>query len=117
MTSTAHTAGAPPHVQPLKTYFAVFFALLALTAITVGVSYFDFGFANLTIAVLVAASKATLVALYFMHLRHDSRLNAVVFGSSILLLFLFFFFTFADVLTRGSIDPQQGGFVERKAAK
>lgn len=57
-----------------RTYLAVFAALLLLTAVTVLVSYVDLGLMNGVVALLIASAKASLVALFFMHLKGESRL-------------------------------------------
>lgn len=105
----AHSEGKghSHHVTPMPVYFAVFGALMVLTAITVWVSQFDFGAANTLVAMLVATIKASLVALIFMHLLYEERLNSVAFGFGLIFVALFFIFTLADVLTRGFIDPMQ----------
>jgi cytochrome c oxidase subunit 4 len=67
-------------------YLAVFSALLALTVVTVLVSYIDMGILNVAVALLIASVKASLVALFFMHLKGESRL---VWGFALVpLLFL-----------------------------
>jgi cytochrome c oxidase subunit 4 len=91
------------HVLPLKVYFGVAAALLAFTVITVVVAQFHFGEFNLLIAMVVAVIKATLVALYFMHLRYDNRIYAVVFVGSLMFLAVFITFTMLDTLRRGDI--------------
>lgn len=96
-----------PHVTPLPTYFAVFGTLLVLTAITYGVSYFNFGSANLIIALLVATVKATVVALWFMHLKNDERMNALLLTSAFVFLGIFIGLTAIDVLARGVADPME----------
>jgi len=68
-----------PHVLPLSTYFAVWGALVVLTVITVAASRFDFGAANTVIAMFIATVKATLVALFFMHLYHNMLCIYVTF--------------------------------------
>jgi caa(3)-type oxidase subunit IV len=98
--------GEGPHITPLPVYFAVFGALLVLTGVTVGIAQFDFGAANTLIAMIVAAVKATLVALFFMHLLHEERLNGLAFVFGLLFVALFFIFTLTDVYTRGYVDPQ-----------
>jgi cytochrome c oxidase subunit 4 len=90
----------------------VWAALTFLTAVTVWVSYFDFGAFNLVVAMTVAVIKASLVCLFFMHLKYDNKINAVVFLSSLVFLSIFFFLTFADMNTRGKVDPKQGTFVK-----
>jgi len=57
-----------------RIYFVVFGALLALTAVTVLVSYVDMGLLNVVVALGIASVKASLVALFFMHLKGESRL-------------------------------------------
>ena len=106
-----------PHILPLKVYFGVWAALLLGTFITVAVSYFDFGPANIIIALLVAMVKAGLVATFFMHLKYDDKLNATVFGGSLIFVFIFFFLTFGDTRTRGLVDRWQGTFVNAHAEK
>jgi cytochrome c oxidase subunit 4 len=57
-----------------RVYLAVFAGLLALTVVTVLVSYVDLGLMNVVVALLIASAKASLVALFFMHLKGESRL-------------------------------------------
>lgn len=57
-----------------RTGITVFIALLLLTAVTVLVSYVDLGLWNAVVAFLIASVKASLVALYFMHLKSEDRL-------------------------------------------
>ncbi|MDO8493888.1 MAG: cytochrome C oxidase subunit IV family protein [Deltaproteobacteria bacterium] len=86
-------------------YFAVWMALLALTGITVGVSYYNFGDWNIFVAMLVATIKAALVCLYFMHLKYDNKVNAVVFASGIFCLAVFIILTATDELFRRTEMP------------
>jgi len=86
------------HVADFRVLLAVFGALVVLTAITVGVSYFDFGALNLLVAVSVATVKAALVALYFMHLRYDSLFNAIIFTIGVAFLGLFLGLTMLDAV-------------------
>ncbi|MFN3604542.1 MAG: cytochrome C oxidase subunit IV family protein [Leptonema sp. (in: bacteria)] len=64
------------HISPTKTYIYVGIALLILTVITVVASYINFGslFINITIALVIATIKASLVLLYFMHLKYENKL-------------------------------------------
>src|SRR5881394_1786746 len=65
------------HIVTPKLLLAVYGALLVLTIITVGVADIDLGSMNLIVALAVAFVKASVVALYFMHLRWDSPFNAI----------------------------------------
>jgi cytochrome c oxidase subunit 4 len=74
--------------------------LVLLTAITVGVSYIDWGFLNVPIALFVASSKATLVLLFFMHVKYEGLVIKVSFISTMLVLAILISFTFWDVAFR-----------------
>lgn len=97
-----------PHVLPISVYLAVWAALVILTAVTVIVSRFDFGSANTLIALLVATIKGSLVALFFMHLYYDNKLNLIILVSSLLFVSIFFTPTLIDLATRGALDPLKG---------
>ncbi len=96
-----HDADHVPHVLDLKYYLGVFAALLVFTVITVAVSYVDLGAANLFVAMLVATCKALMVGAIFMHLAFDKKFNAIIFGLSVLFLFIFIAFTMFDTNYRG----------------
>lgn len=102
------------HVSPVRSYIAVLGALFVLTGLTYAVSYADLGPASLSVAMFVAVIKATLVAMYFMHLRYDDRYHAFVFVSSLLFVAIFFAFTLLDIGSRDLINEEQGNFVRRQ---
>ena len=84
------------HVSPKSTYYAIFGALMVLTAITVTVAFINLGRLNFPVAISIAILKATLVILFFMHLRYDRLFHSVVFVSAILAAMLFVGFTLMD---------------------
>ncbi|EMY77010.1 caa(3)-type oxidase, subunit IV [Leptospira weilii serovar Ranarum str. ICFT] len=88
------------HVISVKTYSLIFATLIFFTLITVWVAGIDFGAMNVIIAMAVATAKASLVLGYFMHLKYDSIMNRVIFGSGFLFLLLLFGFSAADIFTR-----------------
>lgn len=88
------------HVVSLKTYFIIFGALLVLTGATVWVAYFDLGQLNVIAALSIAVLKATLVVLYFMHLRYSSKLTWVFVGAGFFWLAILVAFTLSDYATR-----------------
>ena len=98
-------ASSVPHILPLRIYLGVAGALLVLTAITIFAAQADFGSWNLVVALLIAAAKAILVALFFMHLKYDNRIYSVIFVGAILFLGIFITFTMFDTLNRGGINP------------
>ena len=76
----------------------VFALLMVLTFITVAVSWVDLGNWNLVVALGIATVKASLVALYFMHLRYDNPFNALVFVAALVFLAVFLSLTLLDTL-------------------
>jgi cytochrome c oxidase subunit IV len=89
------------HIIPRSTYYKVFAALMVLTVITVAVAFFDLGPLNTIVALAVAGSKATLVILYFMHVRYSRQLTWVIAVSGFFWLAILLAFTLSDVWTRG----------------
>src|SRR5712691_11743728 len=90
------------HIVPVRIYVGVFLALLAGTALTAVIAFFNFpGPLNAIIALTIAVIKATLVVLFFMHMRYSSRLIWVVFGAALFWLAIMFALTFSDYSTRG----------------
>jgi len=89
------------HVVPVRTYLLIFGALMVLTAITVAVAFVDLGALNHVVMLGIACTKATLVILYFMHVRYGTRLIPVVLGSSFLWLLILLAFVMSDYFTRG----------------
>jgi cytochrome c oxidase subunit 4 len=98
--STPSSQTAPPqahhHVASMTELIGIFSALLGLTALTVGLSHVDLGEMNLAITLGIATFKASLVALFFMHLRHDSGFNRLAFFGSFLFVLLFVGITLTD---------------------
>jgi cytochrome c oxidase subunit 4 len=85
------------HVAAVKVLLATGGTLLMLTLLTVAATKIDFGAnINLAIAMVIAVTKATLVILFFMHLRYDRLFHSVVFVSAILAASLFVGFTLMD---------------------
>jgi len=85
------------HVATIKVLIATGGSLLVLTLVTVLATKVDFGAnINLAIAMAIAVFKATLVVLFFMHLRYDRLFHAVVFIGAILAAALFVGFTLMD---------------------
>ncbi len=90
------------HIVPVRIYVLIFLALLTGTGLTVWAGRIDFpGPLNVIIALTIAVIKATLVVLYFMHVRYSSRLIWVVFASALFWLGILFALTFSDYWSRG----------------
>jgi cytochrome c oxidase subunit 4 len=85
------------HVASPKVLAATGGTLLLLTILTVLATRIDFGAnINLAIAMVIAVTKATLVVLFFMHLRYDRLFHTVVFVSALCAASLFVGFTLMD---------------------
>lgn len=93
---TPHAHARVGHVVPLRVLVGVLAALLMLTYVTVEVSRHDFGRFNLWIALGVAVVKASLVLLFFMHLKYDRPFNAVIIIVSLAVLMLFIVIALQD---------------------
>ena len=101
----------PHHIVPLWIYFLVFALLLVLTYVTVWVSHHDLGspeilpdvrvHLNVIVAMLIAITKATLVVLFFMHVKYSPRLVQIVVGSSVIWLIILIGITVSDYFSRG----------------
>jgi len=89
------------HVVPERIYYAIFAALMILTATTVAVSFVDLGDANVAVALIIAVIKATLVLLFFMHVRYSTRLTWLTIGAAFFWLSVMIVFTMSDVVSRG----------------
>ncbi len=81
-------------------YFAVFTALMVLTAVTLWAAYQHLGIWNTPLALSIATAKTVMVALIFMHLRSSPKLTAIVVATSIVFLAFLILITLSDYLTR-----------------
>jgi cytochrome c oxidase subunit 4 len=88
------------HIVPTRVYYLIFAVLMVGTAITVGVAFVDLGPFNAIVALTIAVLKATLVVLFFMHVRYSTRLTWAVVVGSIFWLGILLTLTFSDYLTR-----------------
>lgn len=85
------------HVAPVKVLLGTWIALMILTVVTVGATRIDLGASfNLGLAMFIAVIKATLVVLYFMHLRYDRVFHSVLLIGGLLAASLFVGFALFD---------------------
>ncbi len=97
MSAKDHDEHGISHVASVKVLLGTGGALLMLTLVTVMATKIDFGAnINLAVAMAIAVLKASLVVLFFMHLKYDKLFHSVVFVSSILAAALFVGFTLMD---------------------
>ena len=96
------------HISPRSVYYAIFAALMVLTAITVAVAFVPLGAMNFPVAIAIAVTKATLVVLFFMHVKYSSRLTKMIVGMAIFFLMTMFGLTLTDYLTRSWYSSPRG---------
>jgi cytochrome c oxidase subunit 4 len=103
MTELAAAAPEADHHDPIPSvayYLAVFAALIFLTGLTVALSFVELGPWHLVLGLIIATTKAILVALFFMHVIHSPRLTWIVIAASLLFLVILIGLTMADYVTR-----------------
>ena len=88
------------HGPTVPVYVGIFAALMILTAITVGVAFVNLGPLNNVVMLGIAVTKATLVVLYFMHVRYGPRLIWAVAAGGFAWLGILVAFTVSDYMTR-----------------
>ena len=96
------------HIVPLSIYYAVFATLLVMTGVTVGIAYVDLGAANIYVALGIAAFKATVVVLYFMHVKYSSPLVQLSAAAGFIWLAIMLSFTSTDYVTRDYVGASDG---------
>ena len=97
------------HVVPTRVYHIVFFALMILLIVTLAAAAIDLGRRNVRIAVTSAVIKASLVVLYFMHVRYSTDLVKFFAGATFFWLAILFVLTLSDYATRPQpVLPQVG---------
>ena len=84
------------HLVPMSILVWTTVALLFLAVVTVAVRYVDVGEFNIVIAIGIAVLKATLVALFFMHLKWDRPFNQIVFVACMAFVILLIVLTVLD---------------------
>jgi cytochrome c oxidase subunit 4 len=89
------------HIDSIKTYVGVLVALLILTGVTTAVAYKDLRAFSVVVALTIAVVKMTLVALFFMHVRHSNRLTKLVLLGGLMWLAILLVLTLTDFATRG----------------
>src|SRR5580693_1996119 len=89
------------HVDSVKTYVLVFIALICLTVATTAVAFVDLGAFSVVAALGIATCKMLLVSLFFMHVRHSTKLTKLVVVGGLLWLGILLLLTLGDIMTRG----------------
>ena len=96
------------HIAPVRNYVTVFGTLMVLTTITVAAAFTNLGSLNFPVALAIAITKATVVILFFMHVKYSSKLTKFVVASCLFFLCCLFGLTFTDYLSRGWFTSPRG---------
>ncbi|HEY1251164.1 MAG TPA: cytochrome C oxidase subunit IV family protein [Thermoanaerobaculia bacterium] len=105
----AHAGGGDPvrhgamteHIVSPRIYLAVFAILILMTGTTTAVSFVDLGPWNTVVALAIAVFKATLVVLFFMHIKYSRPLMRIVIFGGLFWLAILLLLTLSDFMTRG----------------
>lgn len=89
-----------------KVYYLVFIALAIGTVLTWRIAFIDLGIWNPVVALAIACTKATLVVLFFMHVRYSNKLTMITVAAGFFWLLIMISLDLSDYLTRGIIRPQ-----------
>ena len=96
------------HISPKSTYVTIFGALMVCTILTVVAAFINLGNLNFPVAITIAVFKATLVVLFFMHVKYASKLTKLIVGVAFFFLGILLSLTFADYLSRGWMTAPGG---------
>jgi cytochrome c oxidase subunit 4 len=88
------------HIVTPKTYLIIFFALLVGTALTIGATFIDMGPWNPVVALAIAVTKATLVVLFFMHIKYSSKLMQLTIGAGVFTFLILVGMSLSDYISR-----------------
>ena len=88
------------HVVPARIYYTVFAVLMLCTYLTVQIAFFDLGAVNTIAALSIAVLKATLVVLFFMHVKYSTKLTWAVVLGGLFWLGILLTLTMTDYATR-----------------
>jgi cytochrome c oxidase subunit 4 len=93
------------HIVQPRLYVTVFLTLMVFTGLTVAAAFVNLHAFNTVVALTIAVVKATLVVLFFMHVKYSTRLTWVVAASGFIWMAILFSLTLSDYLSRGWILP------------
>src|SRR5215467_3624260 len=96
------------HIVSKRVYVLVFTVLIALTVLTTAVAYVDLGPLNTVVALAIAVCKASLVVLFFMHMKYIPGMTRIVLAAALGWLAILLALTLSDVHTRQWLPAPQG---------
>jgi cytochrome c oxidase subunit IV len=91
------------HVVSPRVYWAVFIALVTLTGLTIMLASVELGPWHTPVGLLIAVTKASLVALFFMNVLYSGRLTWILFGAGLFWLLILIGLTMTDYVARSKL--------------
>jgi len=90
------------HIVSYANHFGIWLGLIVLTIMTVTVSVFGADLYTMSVltALIIASTKALIVAFYFMHLKYDPKIYQIMIGIVLILFIVFAILTLADYVGR-----------------
>ena len=88
------------HIVSPKIYVTIWIILLIFTGLTVLAAFQNFGVGNPIIALAIAVTKATLVVLFFMHVKYSPKTIALIIGCGLFFLSILMVLTCSDYFSR-----------------
>ena len=92
------------HILPTRIYYTIFGILMFCTYLTVQIAVFDLGALNTIAALAIAVFKATLVILFFMHVKYSTPLTWAVVLGSVFWFGIMIALTMSDYMSRGWVE-------------
>ena len=90
----------PFRIVSPKMYLLIGGCLLALTAATTAISYVELGVFNAVVALAIACIKASLVVLFFMHIKYSSKLTKLTVCAGLFTFLVLITMTMSDYASR-----------------
>lgn len=88
------------HIVGPKIYGLILLALMAMTALTTGIAFVNLGVFSPIVAIAIACIKATLVILFFMHIKYSSRLMMMTVAAGFVTFLVLITMTLSDYMSR-----------------
>ena len=100
MSTPAHETSTHAHIPKVGTLVGIWATLIVLTVVTALVATLDLGELNIVVALLIAVTKASLVAWVFMGVRYVTNLTRLFVVAGLVWLFIMILMTASDYSTR-----------------
>lgn len=99
---TSTDSGAPHHIVGPGIYITIISLLFVLTGLTVWVAFYHLGDPwNDVVAISIALTKASLVVLFFMHVKWGESTTKLAVILAVIFLLMLLLITFSDFASRG----------------